>query len=49
MQGVLGTSLLPRAYDFAQAMGSKISMIGDLTYPVTSMFTGRAFNRSVFY
>lgn len=36
---------MARARDFAMAMNSKLSMVGDLTYPFTAMFTGRAFNR----
>lgn len=45
---VAGTSLWPRAKEFAVSMSSKLSMVYDLTYPFTAMFTGRAFNRKVF-
>ncbi len=45
VQGVEGTNFIARMRDFASAMGSKLSMIGDLTYPSTAMFSGRAFNR----
>lgn len=44
-QSVTGTSLITRAREFAVSMSSKLSMVYDLTYPFTAMFTGRAFNR----
>jgi len=36
-----------RAYEWAMKMTSYGKQIADLTYPVTSMFTGHAFNKSI--
>eukprot|EP00048_Salpingoeca_helianthica_P022628 m.19414 g.19414 ORF g.19414 m.19414 type:complete len:1129 (-) comp7582_c0_seq1:155-3541(-) len=47
-RAITGTSLWGRAKDFAVSMSSKLSMVYDLTYPFTAMFTGRAFNRKIF-
>lgn len=38
---------MSRMSEFAVTMNSKMAMVADLTWPVTAMFTGRAFNRCV--
>ena len=50
-RGYHGTTLRRRARSFAKRMGNTLSLAFDLTYPVTAMLTGRAFNdnlRNVF-
>ncbi|KAK9498344.1 hypothetical protein O3M35_002998 [Rhynocoris fuscipes] len=41
------TTLTQKAREWSQKMNKWWSLIFDLTYPVTSMFTGRAFNRTL--
>ncbi|XP_073984115.1 patatin like phospholipase domain containing sws isoform X3 [Rhodnius prolixus] len=41
------TTLTQKAREWSQKMNKWWALIFDLTYPVTSMFTGRAFNRTL--